>query len=88
MKKAKIIKNGNLNIKNLVVEPSEISNLVNLIKVGPIDHIDFAMAFYLWSKDNIHPIPTGNGYRLKCEDYKIKHDLKSVVKYFEEKIYK
>lgn len=89
MKKAEIIKNGNTNIENLVVEGKSILEMDNLLKLtrAKVDPISFTMAFYLWSKDNVHPIPTGNGYRLKPEDFKVKHDLRSVVKYFEEKVY-
>jgi hypothetical protein len=109
MKRAKIIENGNLNIKNIVVNPNvndeailskmmkkhnpnqltnidEVDDLIKLTR-AKVDPISFAMAFYLWSTSNVHPIPTGNGYRLKPEDFKVKHDLRSVVKYFEEKIY-
>lgn len=86
--KARIIKNGNVNLNNIILETGipEIDNLVSIAK-KPIDPIEFSMAFYLWSKDNVHPIPTGNGYRLKPEEFKVKHDLKSVVKFFEENIY-
>ncbi len=85
MKKGEIIKNGNMNLNNLQVKglPPEVVKLVK----SKVDPIEFAVAFYLWSKDNIHAIPTGNSYRLRPEEFKIKHDLKSVVKYFEEKVY-
>lgn len=103
MKKARIIKNGNVNLENLqggenfykesnqILHvrkglPSEVNDLIRLTR-AKVDPISFAMAFYLWAKDNVHPVPTGNGYRLKVEDFKVKHDLRSVIKYFEEKVY-
>jgi hypothetical protein len=94
MKKGEIIKNGNVNLENITskgIIPSEETwenkNLFRKLNRAISDPCSFAMEFYLWSKDNVHPIPTGNGYRLKPEDFKVKHDLRSVVKYFEEKVY-
>lgn len=91
MKRGTVIENGNLNLKNIVVEDKtnipEVGNFTLLVKQANVDYIEFAMAFYLWSKDIVHPIPTG-GYRLKTENFKLKYDLQSLVKYFEEKIWK
>ena len=96
MKKAEVIKNGNTileNIQSKGIIPSEetweTKNLKTLIKSKDIDHLEFTMAFYLWSMDNVSANPvTKKTYRLKDENFKEKRDLKYVVTYFEEKVWK
>lgn len=84
MKKAEIIKNGNLNLENITIKHK--SEMFPSIKI--VNHLDFTIKFFQWFENNVHQIPTSKFFRLKSdENFLIKRDLENVIEYFKKNVY-